>query len=218
MYTIVISKNELFRCGIRQMIKDTFKRAVVDEVQQAENLRAMLPERSPTILVLDDKSNLLDNVSLCDYARQGLPLVKIICFISTTDKTPIISLLEQNVDGYLSYDVGSDELKKCFSLVLSGNSYYNQHVSSIMHHKIAQSNKKEQTLKSIYFSRREEEILSLVCQQHTSREIGSLLNISQRTVDGYRHRLIRKCQVKNTAGLISFAIQHGIFASKPEFT
>ncbi|HEX3935235.1 MAG TPA: LuxR C-terminal-related transcriptional regulator, partial [Puia sp.] len=60
------------------------------------------------------------------------------------------------------------------------------------------------------FTDREREIIRLICRQHTAQEIGELLFLSKRTVEGYRTRILEKMDVKNTAGVVIFALKHNI--------
>ena len=67
------------------------------------------------------------------------------------------------------------------------------------------------------FTEREKEIIRLICRQHTAQEIGDLLFISKRTVEGYRTRILEKMEVKNTAGVVIFALKHHLI-SESEYT
>ena len=62
----------------------------------------------------------------------------------------------------------------------------------------------------LLFTEREKEIIRLICRQHTAQEIGELLFLSKRTVEGYRTRILEKMDVKNTAGVVIFALKHNI--------
>jgi DNA-binding CsgD family transcriptional regulator len=62
------------------------------------------------------------------------------------------------------------------------------------------------------FTDREKEIIRLICLQHTAQEIGDLLFISKRTVEGYRTRILEKMEVKNTAGVVIFALKHHLIS------
>lgn len=211
MYIVVTSRKELFCKGIHYMIAGMLRKVIVDEVRAEEALHSLLSDVTPTILIVDCEDPQLNGYELCQFVRNNYPQIKIISFVETSDQDQIIPLLELEVDGYLSFDVRSEELEKCLNRVGEGKKYYDHQVASLMHYQIAKANQEEQLLQQLHLSKREQEILSLVCRQYTSKEIGDLLNISQRTVDGHRHRLIRKCQVKNTAGLIYFAVDKGLF-------
>jgi DNA-binding NarL/FixJ family response regulator len=111
------------------------------------------------------------------------------------------------VDGYLLKNSGKEELINAIKSVMSGNKYFDSGVTlSLLNNKNTDSKIKE----NHDLTEREIEILKLIADGFTNKEIGEKLFISHRTVDTHRTNMMRKLEVNNIARLIGFAIKNGL--------
>ncbi|MGD1895020.1 MAG: DNA-binding response regulator [Cyclobacteriaceae bacterium] len=215
MYIIVISDHAFFRYGMFYMVKHAMQKVLV-EAEASDALPNMLSKDLPSLIIMDVRQSGEKMVELCQSLRDSYPIIKIVCCIDTSDVPTTVALLKLDVHGFISLDIGVESLRNSLNQVLSGKYCFNQHVSNIMHQELTRTKDNTEHLPQVQLSRREREILSLIYQQHTSQEISDKLNISKRTVDGYRNRLIKKCRVKNTVGLILFAIKSRLLTNQSE--
>ena len=217
MYAMIISSSEIFRKGIRYTLSHRFPKLVAEEYDQAQGFTEKVQQYEPDVVIADLESKDFDGVSLITELRQGHPGIRVITFSAEHQKAAIFPLLELGVKGYLYKDTSGEEIAQAVRSVMEGENYYDQRVVAVMHHRILHTGQHSLSSLSTSLTRREKEILDLICQEHTNKEIGELLNISRRTVDGHRNRLMKKCGAKNTAGLIYYAIEQG-FASRRQPT
>jgi len=127
------------------------------------------------------------------------------------DPKMISYLMELGANGYLLKDTSPDEFRKAIFGVFQEGFYFNQIVSTAMLSGLKSTQKTKPTLKNnSRLTEREVEVLQLICEEHTAKEIAEKLFISPRTAEGHRKNLIEKFGVRNTAGLIVKAIKEGI--------
>jgi DNA-binding NarL/FixJ family response regulator len=123
----------------------------------------------------------------------------------------IVEMLETGAKGYLLKNADKKEIMEAIATVNEGSIYYCKHTTAHLASLIVKS-KFDSRLKApaALFTDRERDIVRLICRQHTAQEIGDLLFLSKRTVEGYRTRILEKMDVKNTAGVVIFALKHNI--------
>ena len=130
------------------------------------------------------------------------PDIKII-MISMHDSLQIISdLIEIGVHSYLLKNADPDEVHKAIVSVVNNDFYYNQLVSKALHKRVQKDGIKKGVARRADVSPREIEILQLICQELTMKEIGEKLFLSEQTVHTHRKNLMRKTRAKNAVGLV----------------
>jgi len=122
-----------------------------------------------------------------------------------SEKGMVEELITNGVDGYLLKNSGKDELINAIKTVSSGNKYFHSDVTLSL---LKSKSNDSKTGKVNELTEREIEILKLIADGFTNKEIGDKLFISHRTVDTHRTNMMRKLEVNNIAGLISFAIKN----------
>ena len=123
----------------------------------------------------------------------------------------IVDMLEAGAKGYLIKNAGKEQITEAIKTVYNQDPYYCKTTSHKLATMIAQSrfNPYKKNAKAT-FSDREKEIIELICQEHSNKEIGDKLFISVRTVEWHRLKILEKMNVKNTVGLVIYAIKNGI--------
>jgi DNA-binding NarL/FixJ family response regulator len=122
-----------------------------------------------------------------------------------SEKGMVEELIAFGVDGYLLKNTGKDELINAIKTVMTGNKYFDSDVTLSLLNKSTTDSKAK---KDHNLTEREIEILKLIAEGYTNKEIGEKLFISHRTVDTHRTNLMRKLGTNNIAGLIGFAIKN----------
>lgn len=216
----LIEDQLLFRKGIKAILsswpeievifesEDGF--SVIDKLQKATAL--------PDVLLVDlslppDGNREFSGVEVTDAVREQFPELRIIILSIHEDENFIAQLIQHGAHGYLVKDSDPQEVYEAIISVIHHGSYINQRTLKALQNSYQQQNSKSRWSLSppaIRFTRREEEVLELICQQLTSEEIGEKLFISVKTVNGHRNNLLQKTGSRNTAGLVIYAIKHGM--------
>lgn len=161
----------------------------------------------PDVAVLDISMPEMNGVEAARQIRERLPATKIIILSMHASPEHVFRSLEAGAHGYLLKESAGSELLAAVRAVHSGRRYLCPKIAGIVAEQMARR-PGESPLKLL--SRREREILQLVAEGYSSSEIATRLGLSPKTVDTYRSRLMEKLKIADLAGLIKFAIQHGI--------
>ncbi|MFY0688348.1 MAG: response regulator transcription factor [Cyclobacteriaceae bacterium] len=201
----------LFRKGTAMLVK-TF--AEVNEVYEAENGQQaldVLSKKPVDILLLDLEMPVMDGWDTAKQVLRRYPDVHII-MISMYDSLNMISdLIEIGVHSYLLKDADPEEVHRAMISVINNDFYYNQLVAKALHQKVQhRATEKPFFQEKSQLTKREIEILQLICQELTMKEIGERLFLSEQTIQTHRKNLMKKIDVRNAVGLVKYAIQNSV--------
>ena len=128
-------------------------------------------------------------------------------------------MIDVGASSYLLKNTSPKVVIHTINEVFEKGFYYDKNVLEIIHNNIISSSGKriKSDLDKKLLSKREVDVLELICEQYTTNEIGEKLFISPRTVEGHRNNLLLKTQSKNVAGLVIYGIQKKIIEITPDF-
>jgi DNA-binding NarL/FixJ family response regulator len=212
---IAIADDEtLFRKGVASLLEDEGGFTVLFEAENGRILLDKLKENEsnlPEVILMDLKMPEMNGVESTREIRKQYPAIKIIALSSYYSKSFILNMIEAGVTAYLAKNSNQKQVAHAIREVKANGYFYDETVMKLINENIIQ---KKTPVKSIfdtlYLTRKEKEVLTLICAQYTTQEIADKLFISPRTVDGHRNNLLQKTNCKNSAGLVIFAIQNGI--------
>lgn len=163
------------------------------------------------ILLLDLKMKTIDGLALMEELRKRGVGFKIIVMSSHYQQSTVGFMTKQGVAAFLPKGTAPHELKKIIKHVGLYGFYFDNNQLESIRESISSSAPSPNIKDDDDLSEREIEVLKLLCQQKSAKEIGELLFISQRTVEGHKSNLFLKTGAKNVAGLIVYSLQKGIF-------
>jgi len=182
----------------------------VEEAENGKEALTRLNEGSFDLVLLDLEMPVMDGWETSKKITLKHPDVKII-MISMHDSLQIISdLIETGVHSYLLKNAEPEEVHRAILSVTNNDFYYNQLVSKALHKKVQKDGIDKGTGRRADLSPREVEILQLICQELTMKEISEMLFLSEQTVHTHRKNMMKKTKAKNAVGLVKFAFQNGI--------
>lgn len=209
---LVTDDHTLFRRGTMMLLESFDEIGTVDDAENGKEALEKLEEGSFDLMLLDLEMPVLDGWETAKKVVSRFPEMKII-MISMHDSLQIISdLIEIGVHSYLLKNADPDEVHKAIVSVTNNDFYYNQLVSKALHKKVQKDGLNKGVARRADISPREIEILQLICQELTMKEIGEKLFVSEQTVHTHRKNLMKKTKAKNAVGLVKFAFQNGIAA------
>jgi DNA-binding NarL/FixJ family response regulator len=163
------------------------------------------------IILLDISMPIMDGIdTLLKINELKLPY-NIIMLTSYYNDGMIIRFLDEGASAFLAKNETPEEVIFTIKNVAQKGFHINDHIMQLIRNRrlFAKTHKMQEEL-----SEREKEILRLICNEHTNKEIADMLYISQRTVEGHRNRILEKIDCKNTAGIVIYAIEHKIIDIK----
>ena len=203
----------LFRDGLRNLLSQIKNVELVGEAVNGQDLIRKAMELSPDIILTDIGMPIMDGVIATKELIRRKICNRIIVLSAYGKEEPILKMLEAGASGYLLKNAGREELLAAIHAVAKGDSYFSQKVSATLLQAITRQKENPEQKKPTVetpLSDREIEVLRLITQEYSNGEIAEKLFISIRTVDTHRRNLLEKLQVKNTVGLVKYAIEKGI--------
>ncbi|QDW27176.1 response regulator transcription factor [Pedobacter sp. KBS0701] len=168
----------------------------------------------PDIALIDMSMPGMNGIELNEILQKQYPQIKIVVLSVLIQERLISKMIAAGADAYLEKNCNKDELITTINTVHATGFYINQQTMQALQHTANFKNKKNRELADITadITKREREVLEMICNELSAAEIAGKLYLSVRTVEGHRNNLILKTGCRNTAGLVLFAVKAGIFS------
>jgi DNA-binding NarL/FixJ family response regulator len=203
----VADDHAIVRDGLVAYLAAQADLTVVGTASNGREAVARIVALAPRIAILDISMPELDGIEAARQIVAARPGVQIIILSMHGGAQHIFHALEAGVRGYLLKESAGQEIIEAIRVVQRGRRYLSPRVAATVARHVG-TRASATPLESL--SRREREILKLVADGHSSAEIGAKLQLSPKTVDSYRSRMMQKLHLADLAGVIKFAIQHGL--------
>ncbi|OBX17532.1 MULTISPECIES: response regulator transcription factor [Bizionia] len=210
---IALADDELlFLQGLKAILGNEDRINVLFDAKDGDDLIHQLREAKivPDIVVTDLKMPGLNGVEVTKIIHKEFPGIKVIALTSYFSKPFILNMISIGAVAYLAKNSTPTLMIKTIEEVYDNGFYYDGKVMQYVHESITnpKDKKTKSTFDSNYFTKREIEVLNLICKQYTTNDIGEKLFISPRTVEGHRNNLLLKTESKNVAGLVIYALKN----------
>jgi DNA-binding NarL/FixJ family response regulator len=201
---------KIFREGLKVGLSSDDMEVIL-EADNGEELMKGLETSTPDVIIMDLKMPLMDGMEATKLVRKKYPNMKVLVVSMYEDDKFIIHLMENGANGYLLKNAEPDEIRRSIFAVHENGYYFNDLVNKALLKKLVlKNNLKPSFNQNVELTERELEVLKLICEEKTAGEIAKEIFLSPRSVEGIRQRLIEKVGVRNSAGLVMFAVKSGI--------
>lgn len=210
---ILADDHEIFRDGFKSMLRKQPSIEMIGEAANGDELVRLTRQLLPDVVVTDIKMPKMDGLEATKILAKEFPRMGIIALSMIDEESQIIDMMEAGAKGYLLKNAHKNEIVKAINAVYEGEVYYCNETSSKLSRLIAGNEKIPFIRKKekIEFSDKEIEVILLICEQLTNKEIAQRLNLSIRTIEGYRDRIQEKIGARNAAGVVVYAIKNNIY-------
>lgn len=202
--------HKLFRAGIRALLEQIKGFEIVLEAGNGKELIDKLPGSRAEVVLLDIDMPVMDGIETTKQLQKKAPHLKIIILSLHDEDRIILHLMEIGASGYLLKDADPDEVENAVRKVHADGHYFSDFVSNIMLRRVTNNSVRKSKVFNykVDLSERELVVLGMICEGKTNAQIADEISLSQRTIEGYRIRMIDKLNVNNTAGLVAYAIKN----------
>lgn len=208
---MLVDDHELVLKGLRSILEQQEGINVLAEAANGQEALEQLKHIQPDMIVTDLKMPVMSGLELTREIKQQHPHIKVLVLTLFKDREYVNAILEAEAEGYLLKNVGQQELVQAIRHIANHGTYYAQEIVSILKSETKERQQRSEAIQEL--SKRELEVIALICEEYSSIEIAEKLFISKATVDVHRKNILQKTGVKNLVGLIRFAIQNGIVKS-----
>ncbi|PWV56415.1 response regulator transcription factor [Chitinophaga sp. S165] len=208
---ILVDDHKLFLEGLIRLIvqeKDLHVLYYAHNGQLVMNYLDQHQGEQVDLVITDISMPDMDGITLNNYIKEKRPEISTLVVSMHTDSNMIDTLIQNNVDGFLSKNADSDELLAAVKMILKGGKYFSEAVKQEYLKSVF--NKEKETLEML--TSREKDVLKLIAEEYTTQEIADKLFLSKHTIESYRKTLILKLKVRNLAGLTRYAVKLGLLS------
>ncbi|MEO8472313.1 MAG: response regulator transcription factor [Chryseolinea sp.] len=211
-YKVYIADDHtLFRKAMVSLLQ-TFERvSLVKDAENGKELLTLIRYEAPDVVIVDLQMPIMDGSETCEHIISRYPDIKIIILTMHDSGKFILHMMEMGVHAFLLKNTEPDELEKAIYSVAEKDFYHNELVASVLKKDAkAKIPKNKPLFHHGELTEREQEILLLICQELTMKEIGQKLFLSENTVRNHRVNIMEKVGVHNIVGLVKFAYEMGL--------
>jgi DNA-binding NarL/FixJ family response regulator len=206
---VIVDDHDIIRAGIKSVLAGHSEYSVCGEANNGEEAIKKVEEIKPDILLLDISMPKLGGLDIISRIKRISPETKIIIISVHKLGAYVLKALRQGVSGYLNKDNVAEELILALNRVGSGRVYLGEAISSYLAENIQEPGKKPAG--EGILNERELDILRLVVEGKTAKEIAQVMFLSRRTVENYKNSILKKLNLNRTSELIKYSLENKIF-------
>jgi len=208
---LLADDHTLIRAGLRMVVDAQPDLAVVGEADNGRDAVSMAEALKPDVVVMDIGMPSLNGIEAARQIRETLPGTQIVMLSMHSDEGYVLRALKAGAKGYLLKDSAEADLARAIHAAAAGKSFFSPAVGKVLledYMRKLQRSGAEDSYELL--SPREREILPLVAEGNSSKEIANLLNLSVYTVETHRARVMQKLSLRGIPELILYAVRKGI--------
>lgn len=210
---LIIADDQALFLEALQMMLGQF--AFIDIIGAATNGREVMDlvvKEKPQVIITDIQMPEMDGVELTEALVAYYPDIKIIGLTGLESDDYVVDMLEAGAKGYLLKTSRKEKLAEAICAVQANGTYFCESTSVKLMQKIVRSKVRvPATEDPSLLTETEKQIVTLICNQFSSKEIADQLCIGVKTVEGYRNKIFDKINARNMAGLVVYAVKSGLF-------
>lgn len=211
MYKVfIVEDHEIFCKGLEAVLEEIKEVTLAGTASSGEQFLSMLKVIETDVVFMDIRLPGINGIEATKEALKLKPNLNIIALTMFNEEGYLQQMLEAGARGFLLKNINKSDLEKAIHAVVAGNLFFSEELLTVLAGKyLGKGN--EHSEKPV-FNEKEIQILNLICEGCTNFEIAEKINLSHRTVDGYRAKMIEKCGVPNTIGLVVYAVKNKLIS------
>ncbi|MBU0514822.1 MAG: response regulator transcription factor [Proteobacteria bacterium] len=207
---LLVDEHRLCRQGVRALLEAEEGMEVVGEAGDGRLAINLAQAKNPDVVLIEIGLPGLNGVEATARIREACPDVKVVALSGQSDPGAVTAMLLSGASGFVLKQAGREDLISAIHSAVNGQTYLSPQIAGVVVDDLLRRSPRGVRAAAGLLTAREREVLQLLAEGHTSREIGGLLDISSRTVDTHRRRIMKKLQIRNLAGLVKFAVREGL--------
>ncbi len=202
----IADDQQLFRKGIISLLKEFEEIDIAFEAGDGKDLLNQLANGTvPDVILLDIEMPLMNGIEALKKIKSKGYASKVIILTMHDEEEMVIHLIEMGANGFLPKNEDIENVVSAIKSVIESDYYFNDKFSKGMLRSLISNEKITPKFNYNQLSDIETEIARLICEELTNKEIAAKLDLSPRSVDGHRERILKKIGAKNTAGIVMYA-------------
>ncbi len=205
---MIADDHKMIREGLRQLIEMEGDIKVIEEAENGLECIEKLEENKPDLLLLDINMPKMNGIQTLEKIKEENLNIKVLMLTVHSEAEYLVKAVDIGVDGYILKDADSAELRKAIFSVLEGNNYIQSSLIPLLNSKMIARDIDSEKIKLL--TKRELEILIKISSGMSNKEIGDMLQISERTVKNHISSIFKKIEVSDRTQAAVFAIRNNL--------
>ncbi|MGO8925365.1 MAG: response regulator [Limisphaerales bacterium] len=207
---LVADDHPVVRKGLQNCLARQGHLRIVGEAADGDEALRKALELSPDIVLMDISMPGMNGLSVTEVLRKEAPEIKVLVLSVHTNKDYIFRVIQAGGHGYVSKEAPPEELVRAIEAVHAGESYFPEDVARAVLNEFVTSGGKREPFAQL--TSREREVLVLIAEGKSNKEIADQLGIGVRTIETHRERIMRRLDIHSVAGLTKYAIANGLIS------
>ena len=209
---VIVDDHMIIRDGLRSLLERQPDMKVIAEADNGRTALKHVKKLSPDVVIMDIGMRELNGIDATRQIIKISPVVKVLALSMYSDKRFIKEMLKAGASGYMLKDSAFKELIDAIRVIVGDKIYISPSVASIvMEGYLQHSTDGDSSIRS-FLTSRELEVLQLLAEGKSTKQIATNLSLSIKTIESHRHRVMQKIEVNNLADLTKYAIREGIIS------
>lgn len=208
---IIADDHALFREGVKTALLVKKDIEVIAEAENGLHLLDILKQKKADVILLDIQMPLMDGIKTLNELHDNHPHLKVIVLSMYNDHTLIAKLMEKGANSYLTKNSDPDMIYQAIKTCYEQEYFFNDLTNKALLSGLRTKRNEPARYDDNHLSDKEKRVLKLMCEEKTTKQIADIVKISPRTVEAIRDKLKLKTGTKSMAGLVIYAVKHGIF-------
>lgn len=206
---LLVDDHPVYMDGLKSILNSYSEIEILDTVTNAEEVFSHLQNESLDFIITDICLPGMNGIDLIRKIKEIKPNLPVLVLSMYAGRELVKEILSVEAEGYLLKKVRKNELYNAVKKVAYGGTYYSSEITSIMMDLISNKKTGRISIKN-ELTKREREVLQLICQEHSSKEIANKLFINLCTVESHRRNMLIKTSSKSVIGLIRYAVENNL--------
>lgn len=207
---ILADDHRIMRQGLRALLESEHDIEVVDEADNGRRTVQLAREMRPDVIVMDLTMPDLNGIEATRQIVADDPGIKVLALSMHSDKRFVAGVLGAGASGYLLKDCALEELVRAIRVVVAGQVYLSPGIAGVMVEGYVREATADELPMFSALTPREREVLQLIAEGKTTKEIASVLTVSVKTVETHRQQIMNKLDIHSVAELTKYAIREGL--------
>jgi DNA-binding NarL/FixJ family response regulator len=212
---LIVDDHEVVRDGLKNILTSLDNISIAGEAGNGEDAVKMYTSLKPDIVIMDISMPGMNGIEATRVIKEKDPDARILILTMHDNQEYLNQIIRSGAKGFILKNTDKEELLEAVRTVSSGENFFSKDISKLIidnYIRTAKDTEKNDGYKEVPLTKREIEILKLIASGYSNQEIANILYISYNTVDTHRKNIMHKLSIKNTAGLVRYAIEKGLIS------
>jgi DNA-binding NarL/FixJ family response regulator len=205
---LVADDHPVVRKGLQSCLARQERLKIVGEASDGDEALKKTRELSPDVVLMDISMPGMNGLAVTEVLRKDHPDVKVLVLSVHNNRDYIFRIIQAGAHGFISKEAPPDELLRAIESVYSGEPFFSPEIAKAALNQLVTSGGKKDPFAQL--TSREREVLVLIAEGQSNKEIATKLGIGVRTIETHRERIMRRLDIHSVAGLTKFAIANGM--------